>query len=129
MSQTPRDLVVQVEEALLTWVYPQRKLLAGLVAEHRFDEVEREKALARLTEAAAATLGVARTSIWRLRKDGSAIDCVHLYERDADTHTSGAVIRKIDAPQYFEARLTPFIGYISLKIDKPDCIWVIQESP
>ncbi len=98
-----RALSAQVEHALVTWVYPQRRELARLVAEGAFNAEEREKAFARLAVAASATLGVARTSIWILRPDASAIDCLHLFEQRRASHTKGATIHAKDAPRYFEA--------------------------
>ena len=93
----------EVEHALLTWVYPQRKHIAQLVQSASLTESDVARTLERLTEAAAHTLGVARASVWSLRPDGSAIDCLDLYELDGPRHSSGGVIHCEEAPAYFRA--------------------------
>ncbi len=60
-------------------------------AEHRF------------TEVAAATLGVARASVWLREQDGRAIRCIDLYDAARGEHSSGTVLLFEAAPRYFEA--------------------------
>lgn len=97
------DVVAQVQEVLLTWVYPQRKMIADLVKAGALTGDEVRRTLSRLTEAAAHTLGVERASVWHLRDDGSAIECVDLYERSSGRRSTGAVIAREAAPGYFRA--------------------------
>src|SRR5439155_13035280 len=44
-----------------------------------------------------------RASIWRLTDDGTAIECMDLFERSQSRHSAGATIHAADAPRYFEA--------------------------
>lgn len=97
------DAVAHVEEALVQWVYPQRKRLTSLVEAGTFDASELKKTLEKLTEAAAETLHVERTSIWRILPDGSGMECLHLYERTSHRHSGGPVITAESAPNYFKA--------------------------
>jgi signal transduction histidine kinase len=55
------------------------------------------------TRVAAKTLGVERVSIWLFIGDKSAIRCFELYETKRDEHSEGAVLRREDYPDYFEA--------------------------
>jgi two-component system cell cycle sensor histidine kinase/response regulator CckA len=57
----------------------------------------------RITEADAGALQVARSSVWRLTPDRSAIVCLDLYEAAADAHSGGLVLRAADYPSYFAA--------------------------
>jgi rsbT co-antagonist protein RsbR len=60
-------------------------------------------ALREITEVAAETFGVARSSVWRYNDDHSAIVCHELYRVDEQVHEAGVELRKADFPSYFEA--------------------------
>jgi diguanylate cyclase (GGDEF)-like protein/PAS domain S-box-containing protein len=105
LDSTP-EVVKQVQDVLVNWVYPQRKLLAELQQSDSLTDEELGRALNRLTEAAANTLGVERTSVWRLADDGSGIECLDLYERTPRRHTAGLVLGADRAPTYFRAIAT-----------------------
>jgi two-component system cell cycle sensor histidine kinase/response regulator CckA len=60
-------------------------------------------AFQRITEVDAAALRVARSSIWRLTPDRSAIVCLDLYDALAGTHSSGLQLKAVDYPTYFAA--------------------------
>jgi rsbT co-antagonist protein RsbR len=62
-----------------------------------------EVALREITELAAETLGVARSSVWRYNHDHSAIVCHELYRRDEQIHEAGIELQQADFPSYFEA--------------------------
>jgi PAS domain S-box-containing protein len=59
--------------------------------------------LAELLEAAARTLHVERTSLWRFDDSGAGIRCADLYVDSARVHESGAVLPRTAAPAYFAA--------------------------
>ncbi|MEZ4448312.1 MAG: ATP-binding protein [Nannocystaceae bacterium] len=60
-------------------------------------------ALREITEVAARTLGVDRSSVWLYDEGRSAISCLDVYERGRESHSSGQVLRAADLPRYFEA--------------------------
>jgi PAS domain S-box-containing protein len=60
------------------------------------------QALQRIAEVTAATLGVARVSVWRFNIDRSALECLELYEHQLDKHSAGAVLNAADYPAYFK---------------------------
>ena len=62
-----------------------------------------EARLAQLLEAAATTLRVARTSMWRFAAGREAIHCVDLYRESTRRHESGAYLLRPAAPAYFHA--------------------------
>jgi diguanylate cyclase (GGDEF)-like protein/PAS domain S-box-containing protein len=95
-----------VENVLSRWVYPQRQLLAELARSAAISDEALASTIRRLTEAAAESLGVERASVWRLRPDGSAIDCLDLHERSARRHQAGQVLAAQLAPAYFRALAT-----------------------
>ena len=72
--------------------------LAGLSAEGGLEAVLKE-----LTRVAAETIGVERVSVWLLNADGTELRCEQLYERSADLHSSGVVLKAADYPRYFAA--------------------------
>jgi PAS domain S-box-containing protein len=53
--------------------------------------------------ASARTLQVERLGLWLIDEDRQAIRCVGLHRRATDSHESGVVLRRADAPAYFEA--------------------------
>jgi diguanylate cyclase (GGDEF)-like protein/PAS domain S-box-containing protein len=91
---------------LSRWVYPQRNLLAGMARSSAITEQDLTVTVQRLTEAAAESLGVERASVWRLRPDGSAIDCLDLFERTPARHQAGQALDAELAPAYFRALAT-----------------------
>lgn len=97
------DAAEHVEDALVSWVYPQRKLLTNLVESGNFNAEEMKKTLGRLAEAACKTLAVERTSIWRILPNFSGIECLLLYERTPHRHSLGPTITQESAPNYFKA--------------------------
>jgi diguanylate cyclase (GGDEF)-like protein/PAS domain S-box-containing protein len=95
-----------VEDVLSRWVYPQRQLLAEMARASAIRDEDLTAALRRLTVAAAESLGVERASVWRLRPDGSALDCLNLYQRTDKRHQSGQTLELAVAPAYFRALAT-----------------------
>jgi diguanylate cyclase (GGDEF)-like protein/PAS domain S-box-containing protein len=61
------------------------------------------RAIRQITETAAQVLDVERSSVWRLVEEGTAIECIDLYERSHSRHGAGTKIRATDVPRYFEA--------------------------
>jgi diguanylate cyclase (GGDEF)-like protein len=59
--------------------------------------------LAELTEAAAATLHVDRTSVWLLGDDRKSLHCLDLYELGRATHSKGVILIADNYPDYFQA--------------------------
>ena len=62
-----------------------------------------EDMLAELTETAAATLSVARTSVWLLSEDHRSLCCLDLYQMATGAHSAGTVLAADAYPRYFEA--------------------------
>ena len=56
-----------------------------------------------ITELAAQTLDVARTSIWFYNDDQTKICCADLFEKDTGRHSSGSELAAVDYPVYFRA--------------------------
>ncbi len=62
-----------------------------------------EDMLAQLTETAAATLSVERTSVWLLSDDHRSLCCLDLFQRSDGVHSAGTVLVADAYPRYFEA--------------------------
>lgn len=62
-----------------------------------------EDRLRGILAASARTLQVERLSLWLMDEDRQAIRCLGLHRHASQSHESGAVIRREDAPSYFEA--------------------------
>jgi PAS domain S-box-containing protein len=80
----------------------QSATLAELTASETVYSGDLDAALEEITEAAAQTLGVRRTSIWFYNSDRSTIECVDLYMQ-GEGHSDGAELSAEDYPKYFEA--------------------------
>ena len=86
-----QDMALRHQQALVR--------LAGLSPDGaELSSIERE-----ITEVAAATVGVERSSVWLLSPDGSELRCEALYERSQDRHSRDMVLKASDYPRYFEA--------------------------
>ena len=57
----------------------------------------------RLTEEISAAIQVERASVWLLSEDNTILQCVSLFERTENKHSSGAILKKADYPRYFES--------------------------
>lgn len=80
--------------------------LFGLTSNSIIQSGVLEPALKEITRVTAATLGVARCSIWLLREDHRAITCKDLYDVSADIHSSGVELLAEHFPGYFRELLT-----------------------
>ncbi|HEX5659279.1 MAG TPA: diguanylate cyclase [Polyangiales bacterium] len=80
-----------------------RKRLARLMRSKALTSGEVSLALSELTELASELLACERASVWQLNVEGTALDCVDLFERASNEHTRGARLLSADVPAYFEA--------------------------
>jgi PAS domain S-box-containing protein len=83
----------------------QRNALISLSASKSLETDDLVTAFRRITEVDAKTLGVARVSIWRYNRERTAIQCVDLYELEADRHSADVELSAADYPAYFRALL------------------------
>ncbi len=58
---------------------------------------ELREALRQATEAACTMLGIERSSVWLFNEDGTALNCLDLYERDSHLHSSGFELLEDDS--------------------------------
>ncbi|RUR77528.1 GAF domain-containing protein [Chlorogloeopsis fritschii PCC 9212] len=81
----------------------QNQVLLALAKSRNLAQGDLNSALAKITEAAAATLGLERVSVWHYNSDRSKIRCLNLYEQTLKRHTSGVELSAVDYPVYFQA--------------------------
>jgi diguanylate cyclase (GGDEF)-like protein/PAS domain S-box-containing protein len=81
----------------------RRKALADLMHSQVLGQGDVASAFRQITQTASQVLGVERASVWRLVDAGAAIECIDLYERSQDRHSSGVRIRAAEVPRYFAA--------------------------
>ncbi len=60
-------------------------------------------ALREITEAAGASLNVARSSVWVSAEGGAKLRCLDLYEQREHRHSTGPDVLAVDYPAYFAA--------------------------
>ena len=80
----------------------QRNGLVMLVEQDALFGDDLVAAFRRITEVAATALDVARVSIWCYNAEGTAIQCVDLYESASRRHSSGAELLAAAYPAYFQ---------------------------
>ena len=88
-----------LERRLLT----QKTALVELAKSAPLDWNDFRSFAGRAVEAAAATLGLARVSVWRFNEDRSILRCEDLYELETDRHSSGLELESSGYPRYFAA--------------------------
>jgi PAS domain S-box-containing protein len=60
-------------------------------------------ALQEITEASVENIGVDRASVWLLDKTHTKIQCLDLFEKNRNQHSSGFELNVVDYPAYFQA--------------------------
>jgi formate hydrogenlyase transcriptional activator len=75
---------------------------AALFELSREESIDLTDRLARFCAVAAATLNVARVSIWFFNDAHTELRCVHLFDRQRNVHEKGAVLEVGRYPRYFE---------------------------
>ncbi|MBD2344095.1 GAF domain-containing sensor histidine kinase [Anabaena subtropica] len=80
----------------------QNQTLVQLARSKTFQQGPLHAVLEEITEAAAQTLLVERVSLWLYNQDGSAIECMDLYDVSKQVHTSGQSLLKASYPVYFQ---------------------------
>jgi PAS domain S-box-containing protein len=81
----------------------QSDALTELTARYANPDELFEDRLRSILEISARALDVGRLSMWRFDEARSSIRCMGLHRVGPDTHESGAVLRREDAPRYFGA--------------------------
>jgi PAS domain S-box-containing protein len=81
----------------------QSDALTALTARYTNPEERFDNRLRSILEISARALHVDRLSLWQFEEGASAIRCAGLYRSAAGEYESGAVLRRSDAPAYFEA--------------------------
>lgn len=81
----------------------QNGLLLDLARSEAIDLGELGPALAKISEAAARGMSVARASVWLYDETRSKIVCLDLFEQESGDHRTGTELLARDYPRYFEA--------------------------
>jgi PAS domain S-box-containing protein len=82
----------------------QSRALISLTATHADPNDSFEHRLQGILQVAAETLNVERVSLWKLDNIAATqIRCLDLFTLSSRTHEAGAVLRRDDAPAYFDA--------------------------
>lgn len=80
----------------------QNQTLVQLARSKTFQQGSLDVVLKEITEAAAQTLLTERVSVWLYNKDGSALECIDLYDIRQQAHTCGHTLTKVSYPLYFQ---------------------------
>jgi rsbT co-antagonist protein RsbR len=81
----------------------QNTILLELAKSDVVDSGDLERALAAITESAAAGLGCERSSVWIYTEREAGIRCLDLYRLAERDHSAGTVLFASDFPSYFRA--------------------------
>lgn len=81
----------------------QNEVLADLSHDESLLQGNLKRAARAFTEATAETLAVERVSVWLYTADQAYLNCVDLYERTLERHSSGLKWSMADCPRYGEA--------------------------
>ncbi len=81
----------------------QNRVLLELAKSAVLNEGNLDAALQQITEAATRTLEIERASVWRFNDTFTALECLDLYQRSPNQHTSGTQLTAANFPIYFSA--------------------------
>ena len=96
----------QAEEALRQndrQLRKQNRVLLELAKSAVLNEGNLDAALQQITEAATRTLNLERASVWRFNDTSTTLQCLDLYQRSPNQHSSGTQITAANFPIYFSA--------------------------
>ena len=82
---------------------PVRRIFAKLQRSSALEQGDVQHGLRQLTEASAAALVIARSSVWTFSADRKQIRCLDLFEAATGTHSNGATLDSSSSPRYFAA--------------------------
>ena len=99
----PRTLVTATGEGAMRSLRKQQGTYLELMTQRSLFLGDVRTTFNRITEAAAATLEVARASIWLVDPGVTKIICADLFDRPISTHTSGIELSAKDFAPYFAA--------------------------
>src|ERR1700741_3403708 len=105
MTKQPPELIPSSpsSDRVHSRLLAQRTAIARLMRSEALTRGDVHAALAQVTELAADLLRVARASVWRIAPDGTALECLDLFEAPHRAHRSGARIETSSAPSYIKA--------------------------
>jgi PAS domain S-box-containing protein len=81
----------------------QSDALTALTARYTTERERFDARLRSILEISAQALRVARLSMWRFEDERATIRCIGQYRPDPGEYVSGSILRRKDAPAYFEA--------------------------
>jgi PAS domain S-box-containing protein len=81
----------------------QSDALTALTARYTTERERFDARLRSILEISAQALRVARLSMWRFEDERATIRCIGQYRPDPGEYVSGSILRRQDAPAYFEA--------------------------
>jgi len=100
---TERKHIEHVERERTRGLEQQQIALRELALHDAMYTGNLEEALRMITETGSRVLGVERTSIWALKKQGAMLELLDLYERTPNRHITGFTLAAQDYPSYFQA--------------------------
>jgi diguanylate cyclase (GGDEF)-like protein len=84
--------------------YHKQNTILGELAKHKTLEHDTLNAsLKEITQAAARTLEVERTSVWLFNDEHSKLHCINLYDQNTGQHSQGVELAAANYPVYFRA--------------------------
>jgi len=110
--KSPGDPHLAVQEAEVNDMFDNYVLRANLqtlqfqsalVEISRAASADLDNALSRISTLAADALDTARVSIWLFNEEHTELRCLHLFDRERNTHESGAILAVEKYPRYFKA--------------------------
>jgi diguanylate cyclase (GGDEF)-like protein/PAS domain S-box-containing protein len=81
----------------------QQSTMLSLIDEELLFQAPLDRVLSKLTEMAAATMGVQRVGFWRLSEDGEALTSVDCFDTATGEHGNGTELQRSLYPSYFSA--------------------------
>ncbi len=97
---------IRAEEALRESAITLRHhnlVLTKLAKSIALNQGDLETALKEITEASTQNIGVERASVWLFDKTGTKLQCLDLFEKSLNQHSSGVELAEADYPAYFQA--------------------------
>ena len=116
LRQKSEQLLSKNEESLRN----QNEVLMTLASTQLIDRVNKQQIFHEITALSANALEVEQVSFWLISDDGQQLNCVDMFQRSLNKHSSGQVLRQVDYPNYFQALQTQHVFAVTDVMTDPN---------
>jgi len=102
-DSTDRKQNESIQQERVSRMAAEHAALTALAVSLGRSDISIEQTFQYICAMVARVVGMDRVSIWQFHNDGTKLDCLNLFERNKDVHSSSIILKRIDCPTYFKS--------------------------